>query len=114
MSKAPCLPLDGAKLIAHLRLRGLKRTLVATECGYADSYLSNCILKGRIGRDFAILLEHKYGITPEMYDPSQPFSILDTPKAPVIETKSLAEAIAEEVFKRLEAMQITMQIDRRR
>ena len=108
MSKKPCLPLDGAKLFAHLKVRGLKESQVAQELGYGQAYISNCVIRGRIGKDFAMLLEHIYGITPDMYSPAKPFTLMDTPKAPVIDTERLAVTIAEEVFKRLAQMQMTL------
>ena len=102
MSKRPCLPLDPAKLIAHMKIRGLKEATVTKQLGYGQTYLSNCIMRRRIGKDFAMLLEQKYGITPEMYHPDTPFSLIDTPDAPIIDTRRLAETIVDEVFRRLE------------
>lgn len=68
-------PVDSAKLSAHMKARKLSKTLVSQEMGYSPSYLSHCMDKGRIGIKAALILEAKYGICPNDYDPGKPFEL---------------------------------------
>ena len=66
---------DSAKLSAHLRARNLNKALVSQEMGYSPGYLNHCIERGKIGRNAALILEAKYGISPDSYDPETPFEL---------------------------------------
>ena len=114
MSKHITLPVDGAKMLAHLKSRDLRPYLVSKELGYSKNYISYAVSKGKIGKDFALLLERKYGITPEMYDPDKPFYVANPQQAfQNMNMKLLADYVINEMFSRLNDLEINVTIRRR-
>lgn len=84
-------PVDSAKLSAHMKARKLSKTLVSQEMGYSPSYLSHCMDYGRIGVKAALILEARYGICPDDYDPGKPFELTS-------EAGSLSPAILRDLI----------------
>ena len=105
MSKVETIPLDRAKLSAFLRSTHLTASTVSQQIGFASGYLHQCMLKGAIGKDAAILLQERFGIEPDMYDPSKPI-----PKT--VDDGGLTRAI-ELFFDRLADCEVTISIRRR-
>ena len=101
-------PVDGAKLNAHLKARKLDKVLVSQEMGYAAGYLNHCIERGTIGRNAAMILEAKYGISPDCYDPETPFELTATPSS----VYKMIDYAIDNLLSKLCGAEITIRIDK--
>ena len=111
MSKAQMLPLERVKFSACMRMRNLSVTLVSVDIGYDSNYLTNCMIKGRISANAALLLRAKYGIEPKDYDPSTPFE--SEVKVTYPSQNDLIQAITNALTSVLRDYKLTISIEKK-
>lgn len=77
--------IDSEKLNEQLDRRGLRRSKVSLEIGYASSYISNVINEGYINKPTMVMLERLYNIKPEEYIFKEPIEEVAEGQAPEAE-----------------------------
>lgn len=98
MARNNCIEIDGKKLKKIFDKRGLKMQDISIDCGYEGSYFSKATRENRMSKTATILLQDRYKIYPEDYEPDKE---VVTVEVATVETPKTEMVISEETAKLL-------------
>lgn len=98
MARNNGIEIDGQKLKKIFDKRGLKMQDVSIDCGYEGSYFSKATRENRMSKTASILLQDRYKIYPEGYEPDKE---IVTAEVVTVETPKTEMVISEETAKLL-------------
>lgn len=98
MARNNSIDIDGQKLKKIFDKRGLKMQDVSIDCGYEGSYFSKATRENRMSKTASILLQDRYKIYPEDYEPDKE---VVTVEVATVETPKTEMVISEETAKLL-------------
>lgn len=82
MSSTKTAAINGERLRAELKKRGVNMMTVSTAIGYEASYISAAIRYNKIAKSAILLLQTMYNINPDIY------VVKEEPKAEEVEVKA--------------------------
>ena len=85
--KRRTINIDGAKLTAELKKRGVTKAKASEEIGMSANYLAACTHKGIMSAVGSIALQKVYGIEPEDYAVEDEPEVVEEPPAEFDEDK---------------------------
>lgn len=98
MGKSGSIEIDGQKLRDIFKKRGLYMKDVSRNCGYEDCYFSKASNKNKMSKTASIVLQDRYKIYPEDYEPDKE---VVTVEVATVETPKTEMVISEETEKLL-------------
>lgn len=103
MARNNSVDIDGQKLREIFDKRGLKMQTVSIDCGYEGSYFSKATRDNKMSKTAIILLQDRYKIYPEDYEPDKEVvtvevATVETPKTEMIISDDTAKLLHQIIY----------------